>query len=1036
MKIQSTYYDVDDLVDRLSNVTIRREKTVTFLVGSPLTTPDHPGGYGVPDVSGIIELIRGELDDPATEVELDSRLDGSPAERYQKAFEFLHGRRGPDAVGRVMRTAVWGALDAQRWPVHLPETSPEVSEADICMALEKERSVWILPRSVDLFGELIVSCSDTFGASVLTTNFDPLIEISILRHGGSFYRTVLHADGDLTQTVGQGTHIVHLHGYWCGYDSLHTPQQLLQDRPQLKRSLERVIENSVLVVLGYSGWDDVITEALADILSDASSNPEIMWTFHSADTTVANAARDRVIEILEPGLGRGRVALYAGIDCDSALSTTLQQVKPMYLAATERDSDSRITTVVTEEARGGTRRTVRIEMDFSNPSDASSDTDSPLIVSPWIGREQELSILTASTAPIAFITGIGGQGKSALAGQYLKCQAISKDGCFSFWDWRDCREERDRLATQLLRLIERLSGGTIIASEIETSEIRAIVRVLFHVLKERPALLVFDNVDQYVDLETGEPIRGLDVLISEAEVRSHQSRFLFTCRPEVRVDESRGIRIALSGLAESETRDLIAAHGSLSKEWRLAGELHQATDGHPLWISLIAMQALQRDDGLRGALDLIKQGGATLPETTRTIWRTLNKQQRDVLRTMAELDRPEPWNHLLSILPGVNSNRADRALRSLKNVHLIEMRTQAEGDPLVGLHPIIREFVRTSFPKQEREQYVGKILDFLDRMIGRFRGILSQDPSYDVLEHWMRKAEYQITFGHHDRATDTIAEISRPLVSRGYAEDMIRLTLRLLSECDWTEACTSYRQFDGVFERCLSHMIQMGHDEVLGLLKKYEHTISHRSAQFILLCDLRCYWHWYVEEYDEAIRWGEEGEKLRERTTVDTGFSTRHNLALARRDSGNIEAALVSFLQGEALERVTEPGVLIEGMDAAFYGNIGRCLFLQGRREEALPCYVKSAQLLEEGRDHDARLNRGYIRLWIGELLVELSSFDLAAASYRAAVCMWTDVSPPRADRAARELEILVNEHKNLESYRDAPEWTTEGTFGRWIDDQ
>ena len=121
------------------------------------------------------------------------------------------------------------------------------------------------------------------------------------------------------------------------------------------------------------------------------------------------------------------------------------------------------------------------------------------------------------------------------------------------------------------------------------------------------------------------------------------------------------------------------------------------------------------------------------------------------------------------------------------------MRTQTGGDPLVGLHPIIREFVRTSFPKQEREQYIGKILDFLDRMIGRYRGIPPQDPSYDAMEYWIRKAEYQITFGHYDRAIDTIVEISRPLANRGYAEDMIRLTLRLLSECDLTEACTSYR---------------------------------------------------------------------------------------------------------------------------------------------------------------------------------------------------------------------------------------------------
>ena len=294
MSMKQTYFVLDDLVDRLKNITIRREKTVTFLVGSPLTAPDHVGGHGVPDVSGMIDLVRKELDDNDAAAELNRRLGGSAADRYQRAFEFLDGRRGPDAIGRVMRTAVWRALDTQEWPKHLPETSPDDSEYDLCRALEKEDSSWVLPQSTNLFGELIVSCSDTFGPSVLTTNFDPLIEISISKHGGNFYRTVLHADGNLGQTVGEGNHIIHLHGYWYGYDSLHTPRQLLQERPQLKRSLERVIENSVLVVLGYGGWDDVITHALADILSDSASSPEILWTFHDADTNVANASRDNV----------------------------------------------------------------------------------------------------------------------------------------------------------------------------------------------------------------------------------------------------------------------------------------------------------------------------------------------------------------------------------------------------------------------------------------------------------------------------------------------------------------------------------------------------------------------------------------------------------------------------------------------------------------------------------------------------------------------------------------------------------------------
>ena len=227
---------------------------------------------------------------------------------------------------------------------------------------------------------------------------------------------------------------------------------------------------------------------------------------------------------------------------------------------------------------------------------------------------------------------------------------MSTGARFEFWDWRDCREESDRLGTQLLRLVERLSDGAIDTSQIEVSEIRAVVGVLFRLLHERKALLVFDNVDQYIDLDTFAPIKGLEVLLSEAQTRNHHSLFLFTCRPDIRVDESRAIRVLLAGLTAEETAGLIAARGVPKKDMHLAKELHETTDGHPLWVSLIAMQAIRHVDGLRGALRLIRQGGATLPDTTRKIWGMLNEQQRNVLGTMAELDRPEPESRLLDLL--------------------------------------------------------------------------------------------------------------------------------------------------------------------------------------------------------------------------------------------------------------------------------------------------------------------------------------------------------------------------------------------------
>ena len=663
-------------------------------------------------------------------------------------------------------------------------------------------------------------------------------------------------------------------------------------------------------------------------------------------------------------------------------------------------------------------------------------SDRPVLVNPWVGRDQELSILASTITPLAFVTGIGGQGKSALAGRFLQQHAMVEGGRFEFWDWRDCREESDRLITQILRLVERLSGGETDARQIEVTDIRAVIGVLFRVLQDRKALIIFDNVDQYVDLETLRPVKGLEIFVSEIQARSHQSFFLFTCRPDIRVDESRAVRVSLSGLKEDQTRELIAALGVRKKDLHLAKELHRTTDGHPLWVNLAAMQAVRHKDGLRGALDLISQGGATLPDTTRTIWEMLNVQQRNVLRTMAELDRPEPESQLLEFLPMINPNRLNKALRTLKAFHLIEIRTQPEGEPLLGLHPIIREFVRTNFPKKDRENYVGPIFVYLDRRIDRFKDILSQEPSYEILEPWIRKAELQITFRSFEKATSTIAEISRPLVNRGYSEEMIRLTKRLLSEIDWAEACSSYKDFDAVFARCLTQMIQRGHEDAQDFLTRYENAIPGKSSQFILLCDLRCYADWYIGEYDSAIRWGEDGDRLKNSTSVDTSFSTRHNLALSRRDAGRVQEAIESFLDGESLESVVKPGEWIQGKEAPFYGNIGRCLFLIGRLDEALICYVKSAQLLEDSRSHSDRLNKGYIRNWIAELLVQQDKFELAAASYRAAVCVWNDCSPPRAAEAKGKLEALVTRHPELRTYLKEADWKAEEMYRRWLDRQ
>lgn len=1003
------FYTSTDLIDRLCHTANEQEKQIIFLVGSALCFPDNPAGFGVPDVSGIIELIAEEFDDPSEFHKLINSKKNDGKMQYQEAFRFLHAKKGQSALNRVIRTAVWRSLDTTLLPKSISSSNPGTASPEICITLEEHLECWKLPKAVDDIGRLLVNCEDTFGKTVLTTNFDPLIEVSINKHGGRCFRTILHSDGDLGKTYAQGTHIVHLHGFWQGHDTLHMPQQLMQVRPKLTKSLFRIIEDSTLVVIGYGGWDDIISQTLIELLNDSESNFDILWAFHENSPENISRSDTKLLQILQPGIARGRVSLFCGVDCKQLLCGTHERLENDYISSPGlTDKSSRVRQTVEEIAGSdGKSREIKIEIRLPIPNSGQMSPDHPLLIEPWVGREHELSVLQTLHVPVAFITGIGGQGKSALAGRLLKLTAMEKQNPYEEWDWRDCREENDRLRTQVIRLVERFSNGAIDASQIDSKDFRVVVSVLFQVLSDRKALLVFDNVDQYIDLETLEPVKDLDILISEALARNHSSLFLFTCRPDIRIDESRSATIPLQGLEIDEISELIRTH-NVPQDKNIVSDLQKFTNGHALWINLILMQAKRSTKGLRHFLELAKSGGSTLPDTTRQIWQTLNDQQKEILRTMAELDRPEPETQLFGLLPRKNFNRLNRALKTLRSFHLVEIRSREGDEPLMGLHPIIREFVRTNFPKSDRERYIGRILGFLEGMIARFKSVLAEDPSYEILEHWTRKADLQITFGKHEEAMSTIAEVCSPLLRRGYSEEFIRQAIRLFETMTWSEACLNYKDFDYVFEQCLKVMIEIEHDKTDIYLTRYGESISGKSAQYILLCSLRCYKEWHNGDFLTAISWGEAGEELKKNTQIDTVFSSRHHLALSLRDAGRVDEALKIFLGDLPLQEALSSEQSDQEENAAFFGNIGRCLYLTDEKLQAVHFYVRSARILETRREVTSRLNKGYIRYWIAQLLEDEGQIEKLVAVYRAAVLMWEDSSPPRASVAMDRLNQLL----------------------------
>jgi hypothetical protein len=306
MSVHFYYYDEEALRERLTKGLIKRSQEVIFLVGAPFSAPLGLGQPGVPDVEGVISLIRQEFADDMAQFE--QALNSAGSKRYQAAFQFLQGRRGQQAANEIVRTAVRAARNSGS--VYVGTDLDPLAE-DACRLMDSDVVGWFLNPGTESLGKLAAGYPDLFGRSLLTTNFDPLVEVSIRRVGGQYFRTTLHLDGNLSQTEGTGCHVIHLHGYWYGSDTLHTVRQLGQSRPRLRASLSALLRHKLVVVCAYGGWDDAFTEALMDVVRDDGAYPEIIWTFHSSEPTIG----ENLERLLEPGINRGRVNLYSGIDC-------------------------------------------------------------------------------------------------------------------------------------------------------------------------------------------------------------------------------------------------------------------------------------------------------------------------------------------------------------------------------------------------------------------------------------------------------------------------------------------------------------------------------------------------------------------------------------------------------------------------------------------------------------------------------------------------------------------------------------------------
>jgi len=116
----------------------------------------------------------------------------------------------------------------------------------------------------------------------------------------------------------------------------------------LSTSLASLIHTRTLVVLAYSGWDDVFRRALIGALRSGLATSDVLWTFFPADDAIIERDFEPLLKVLEPGISRGRVVPYKGIDVHMLLPRLAEKLAEM--PASEVARAATVPTVATTPA--------------------------------------------------------------------------------------------------------------------------------------------------------------------------------------------------------------------------------------------------------------------------------------------------------------------------------------------------------------------------------------------------------------------------------------------------------------------------------------------------------------------------------------------------------------------------------------------------------------------------------------------------------------------------------------------------------------
>lgn len=652
--------------------------------------------------------------------------------------------------------------------------------------------------------------------------------------------------------------------------------------------------------------------------------------------------------------------------------------------------------------------------------------DTPPKIEHWTGRNEELKSLM-SAHKVCFVTGIGGQGKSALASKVL---AETDKSEYVFCDWRDFKEEDLNLQSKLFQLIEIVSGGKLQTRQLIGFETDALVDTFFDELGSQKGVFVFDNIDKYIDLQKFTPSGDMSIFFHKALKTPHNSKFIFTCRPFIHFAGIGFYQVQLEGLEFDDVKDLIAKYHPRLHHQELHSitlRLKNATKGHPLWMGLILAQSRTDITQVDSLLKRIES--QHVPETSNNtnissiisetilenVWSGLKDREKIILRTLSIANISEAEEDLAKIVSKkINYNQFAKALKALTALNLIVVK---EGTRNIELHPLVREFIKVNYGKEEQESYIALYVSYLDGFIVLLKNKFGMVLGAEDLDVIIKKIEILINTDKTQDAVNELRTTSDSFQISGYCEEFLRLADMLLSKVVWThKKITGIHGFFDFIDNFFTRVVDFGSYTLFDkYLAEYLKVFNDPDANMILAKSAICYKQWSIGDYQQAIREGKSASDLIDMLGEVDSWAGKHRYHLALRDSregDNVEKALRYFCDSKSLEELRK-----DKNDTAYtskYGNIGRCLLYLNHQDDSLFFIVKSYRALNDDKvNFFNRHNLGYAAKWIGEILALQQRLQESLYFLLHAKNIWKNDMPGEANKIEATISQIPNTMSN-----------------------